>query len=392
MQFLTGDNERLQSITSVPAKDVFDNEILDFLEFVSKKLMKNKDALAYPDVVTFAFWIRKASLNNLKIRFTQGVDTKRRGKGVCFHIAPSNVPVNFAYSLVAGLLSGNANIVRVPSKEFEQVKLIADSINEGLTEFENLKPFVFLVRYERDKETNDLLSSFSDMRIIWGGDNTISEIRRSPLPARSGEITFADRYSIAVIDADTYLDVEDKKKIADDFYNDTFLSDQNACTSPRIVVWLGGKIEEAKKLFWENEIGLVSEKYEISAAQVVNKLSSAFLTALDSEGTRLEYKKDNLVFRISVNKADAKLMDHKDNSGFFFEYECNDITDIRDICNDKRCQTLSYIGDKDMFIPLIELGVKGIDRIVPIGHTMDFDLIWDGYNLIDSLSRRIAVI
>ena len=84
-------------------------------------------------------------------------------------------------------------------------------------------------------------------------------------------------------------------------------------------------------------------------------------------------------------------MDHKDNSGFFFEYECNDITDIRDICNDKRCQTLSYIGDKDMFIPLIELGVKGIDRIVPIGHTMDFDLIWDGYNLPALLSRTIVL-
>lgn len=41
-----------------------------------------------------------------------------QGRGVAFHIAPSNVAVNFAFSLAAGLLTGNANIVRLSSKPF----------------------------------------------------------------------------------------------------------------------------------------------------------------------------------------------------------------------------------------------------------------------------------
>ena len=49
----------------------------------------------------------------------------RLGKGVVFHIAPSNVPVNFAFSFAAGLLAGNANIVRIPSKDFEQVQIMS---------------------------------------------------------------------------------------------------------------------------------------------------------------------------------------------------------------------------------------------------------------------------
>ena len=32
---------------------------------------------------------------------------------------------------------------------------------------------------------------------------------------------------------------------------------------------------------------------------------------------------------------------------------------------------------------------RGVDRIVPIGRTMDFSLMWDGYDLIRSMSRRI---
>jgi len=34
----------------------------------------------------------------------------------------------------------------------------------------------------------------------------------------------------------------------------------------------------------------------------------------------------------------------------------------------------------------------GIDRIVPIGATMDFSLIWDGRNLINTLSREVEIV
>ena len=162
-------------------------------------------------------------------------------------------PVNFAYSLVAGLLNGNANVVRVPSKDFPQVSIIADAFDAALDKYEEMRPYIQLVRYGRDKDINDLFSSIADVRVVWGGNQTIEELRKSPLPPRSGEITFADRYSLAVIDSDSYLEIEDKDHVADDFYNDTFFSDQNACTSPRVVVWTGNRIEEAKKIFWERE-------------------------------------------------------------------------------------------------------------------------------------------
>ena len=44
-----------------------------------------------------------------------------------------------------------------------------------------------------------------------------------------------------------------------------------------------------------------------------------------------------------------------------------------------------------MFLPLLKTGVRGIDRIVPVGKTMDFDLIWDGYNLYERLTRTIHI-
>ncbi len=388
--FLTGSPELMQTLPSVHAKVPFDDGIVEFLNDVSKVLMKDSRSKSYSDVITFAFWIRKGSVLKLKERFDDN-DSIRLGKGVAFHIAPSNVPVNFAYSLVSGLLTGNANIVRVPSKDFSQVKIITDAFNIVLEEKQDIKPYVICVRYDRDKEINDLLSSITDVRIIWGGDQTIADLRRSPLPPRSGEITFADRYSLAIIDSDRYMAIEDKKRVAEDFYNDTFFSDQNACTSPRLIVWTGNQIEEAKKLFWKEEHDFVMKKYMFQPIQGVNKLTKAYLIATDHD-VKIEEHTDNLIFRVSVNELTDDLMEYRDNSGYFYEYDCNDIMDLVPLCNDKRCQTIGYIGDGNIVSPLLKLGVKGTDRVVPIGKTMDFDLIWDGYNLVELMTRSIKIL
>lgn len=387
--FLTGSAEIAVQLTDVKALEPFDETIVEFLNDVSRELMNNRETKAYSDVVTFAFWIRKGSVLKLKERFEHSHGF-HLGKGVAFHIAPSNVPVNFAYSLVSGLLCGNANVVRVPSKDFPQVGMITDAMNKALEQYKGLKNYIICVRYERDKDINDLFSSIADERIVWGGDQTIAELRKSPLPPRSGEITFADRYSLVVIDSDSYLGIQDKKKVAEDFYNDTFFSDQNACTSPRVVIWTGNKIKEAKDEFWKTEHEVVERKYTFQSIQGVNKLTRAYLIAAEHE-VKIEEHKDNLILRVSIRKLTDDLMDYRDNSGYFYEYDCNDIMDIIPLCNDKRCQTLAYIGDKRALLPLIQSGMKGIDRVVPVGKTMDFDLIWDGYNLPELLTRAVMM-
>lgn len=44
-----------------------------------------------------------------------------------------------------------------------------------------------------------------------------------------------------------------------------------------------------------------------------------------------------------------------------------------------------------MLDSLLKGGLKGIDRVVSVGHTMDFDFVWDGYHLVDSMTRTIAI-
>ncbi len=389
--YLVGSAGIANELPSVPAKVPFDDNIVRFLNDVSREIMRDPRGKDYSDVVAFGFWIRRSSVIKLKERFLNSDGSIYLGRGVAFHIAPSNVPVNFAYSLAAGLLCGNANIVRVPSKAYPQVGIIVDAFNKVLEKYGDMKPYILCIKYSRDKEINDLFSSIADVRVIWGGDQTITELRKSPLSPRAGEITFADRYSLAVIDSDSYLTIEDKCRVAEDFYNDTFLTDQNACTSPRIVVWIGSRIEEAKDEFWRIEHELVEKKYTFQSIQGVNKLTKAYLIAAE-HAVRIEQHTDNLIIRITVPKIIDDLMNYRDNSGFFYEYHCENILDLVPICNDKRCQTIGYIGDNKALLPLINTGLKGIDRVVPVGKTMDFDLIWDGYNLLAQMTRTVVLV
>jgi hypothetical protein len=48
-------------------------------------------------------------------------------------------------------------------------------------------------------------------------------------------------------------------------------------------------------------------------------------------------------------------------------------------------QTVSYFGiETAVFSAWLSKGVNGIDRVVPIGAALDFNIIWDGIDLTES--------
>lgn len=394
--YLVGDRLNIERAGSACPMKPFSDSIIEFCNEFSSLLIKDSQARHFPDVISLGFWLRRASVLSMKDRFLCDESIYRIGRGVLFHIAPSNVPVNYAYSLFSGLLCGNSNIVRVPTKNFPQVDIINRVMLETLNKMPEFRSYITLVRYDRSRSINDYLSSVCDVRVIWGGDSTIASLRVSPIPPRASDVTFADRFSLAVIDSDKFVERCSSEGFisgfVSDFYNDTFLTDQNACTSPRVVVWLGKHKEGAKNVFWSELHRYTQNKYSLQPIQSVDKLSNLCLasTACVDYGISFVKSEDNLIFRVRLNSIDSKIMDYRSNSGFFYEFDCDDITEVYAFCNDLRCQTLSLFGDEDLIMPLIEKGIKGVDRISKIGHTMDFDLIWDGNNLVERFTRTIS--
>jgi hypothetical protein len=374
----------------------FADGVLEYLNALSAALLHDKFSRLYPDVITFAFFCRKGNLLKLKERYAAAA-TLRLGRGVLFHIAPSNVPINFGYSMVAGLLAGNANIVRVSSKEYPQVDMIIRHMHalnqQGL--YPEVAARLALVRYDRTSDATAYFSSLCQARVIWGGDATIATIRQSAIPPRAFDVCFADRYSIAALrpSAVLALDEAGREKLAEAFYNDTYLFDQNACSAPHLLFWMKEEgLEEAKRRFWQSVHDLVSRKYNLQAVLSVDKLTAFYRQALSME-VKAELMPDNYVVRTELKELPKDIDAFRCAGGYFSEYTIGQLDEIAPIVTPKY-QTLAYFGFTQDELRAFVLGnrLTGLDRLVPVGETTAFSLTWDGYNLIDTFSRVAAII
>lgn len=370
----------------------FSDSVVEFLNALSASLLKDKGARNHTDVVTFAFFCRKANILTLKKEHSSA--ELRLGRGILFHVAPSNVPINFGYSLVAGLLSGNRNVVRVSAKEFPQVDIVARAIALLSEKYQNVTDRIVLVRYERSSNATTAFSAVCDVRIIWGGDETIAQIRQSPIPPRSFDVTFADRYSLAVINADKLIHEQEMRKLATSFYYDTYLFDQNACSAPHLLIWLGDRenILVAQERFWTSVHEVVQGRYELQPGLAVNKLAAFYLQAV-AMPVKKKASPNNLVWRVALEELPGNIDEFHCAGGYFTEYIASSIDEIAPIIKNKY-QTLAYYGINRDLLTNFVIGnrLPGLDRLVPIGETTAFALTWDGYDLIKTLTRRVSVI
>ena len=109
-----------------------------------------------------------------------------------------------------------------------------------------------------------------------------------------------------------------------------------------------------------------------------------------SQNVSLNKQGNNLIMRIDVSKLTPDIMDYKNGGGYFFEYEAKNLSEIVPILT-KQCQTISFLGENKEEIKelVFKNGVLGVDRIVPLGETMGLEFIWDGYKMIENMSRFV---
>lgn len=373
----------------------YDELVCEFLNEWGKALREHPEGRLYGDIVSFAFYIRKGSVDKLKQ--AAAITGYRIGRGLCFHIAPSNIPVNFAFTYVFGLLAGNANIVRISSKDFAQVDIICDVLKELFKneKYDRIRKMTSLIRYDHSTEVTDMLSKMCDIRLIWGGDETIQTIRKSSIPPKSYEISFSNRYSVACLGGGSIqmLSEDEINKLASAFYNDTFLMDQNACSSPQMIYWIDAT-QEDKERFWHAVLKTI-EKYEMSEFIASEKYTCACNDAIAQEGRGKLRKYGNKLYVISL---DGDYKETPQDSclgefGLFCEQDIDCLDRITETV-DHRVQTCTYFGidAEELAEKVVDSGATGIDRVVPIGRALDIGVYWDGYDLVRQMSRKIEIV
>lgn len=387
VNYIIGD----ENIVNTPLR-VFDDEVCEFLNEISSNLLKSPIIRKYTDLSALAFWCRKANLQKMKDNF--GNINNRVGRGLCFHIAPSNIPVNSIFSYFFGLLAGNSNIVRLSSKDFPQVDYICELIKNTLEKYPNLKKRTIFVKYSRSNEISEEFSKNSDCRMIWGGDKTIKMFKSFECKPRCIDIAFPDRYSIAIINANSVQNATEAEmtRLVENFYVDTYLMDQNACSSPQLIYWLNDNPKSREK-FWQYVYDYANEKYTLQDAVCVDKYTKLCEDAILQKNLSSTNTRTNLLYRSEIKQLSKEVQNMRGKCGYFYEYSLNNLEEMYSVVTDKY-QTITYFGinPEELQQNIIENKLRGIDRIVPIGKAMDIGVIWDGHDLLRELSREISVL
>ncbi|MEM6577500.1 MAG: acyl-CoA reductase [Pseudomonadota bacterium] len=369
-----------------------DDGILEFLAELSKTILNDAEARRHPDLVTFGYFCRKANLKRALEHIPS--PNHRFGWGTVVHIAPANIPLNFAFSFVMGLLSGNSNIVRLPSRPFVQTELCVALIDRLLSQpkFRDLAQETAFVRTEHNSAVLlDLVAHASGL-VVWGGDKTVKRFKElSKLPA-CVELGFPDRVSSLLVDADTYnaMSDEEAQKSARRFYNDTMIVDQNACSSPSTVFWLGGDddIEQAKNRFWRMLHPILEAEYAMDPVARINR-NLDLLRDVAEAGHALDLDTGHDIWRLT----DADILNLPRRFGTFLELGCRQVEDIRPYLRINE-QTLTTLGIAPSTVfEKLSSGRQpvSVDRIVPVGQALDIGFVWDGKEVLSILSRRVQV-
>ena len=390
------DDLKIENSVLVP----FSNILISFVSDVSKAILKDPFFNEHPELMALAFWMRKSHIKQLHKYFVEQSENKvLLGRGIVFHMAPSNVDTIFVYSWFISLLVGNSNILRISDKENIQTSLLIGIINSVLElELYNiLKNRVAIIRYGHEDDITLKLSQMADVRVIWGGDRTVEHIRTIPIKPTATELSFADKFSFAVINSKEIMEEKNLQDLIEKFYNDSFWFGQMACSSVRMVVWVGTKELnlEAQQLFWDklNQYVLNQQPEEIAPADIVNKLVAECSMAIENHVTISKNENNPFINRVKINNIKEVNENLHCGTGLFYELEIDKFKDLLSSLT-KKHQTLAYYGfSKEELKNIIYSSMpNGIDRIVPIGQSLDFSYIWDGYDLFRSFCREVEVL
>ena len=390
IEYLIGRSAKLNNFVNP-----FNLKVLNFLNDLSIHLNNDFNKKNFPDIIALSFFCSKKNILSLKNKYHDDISI-RFGIGLLFHITPANIPTNFAYSLIFGLLSGNSNIVKVPSKKIKEIRVICDCFNLLLkkNKHKTVREMISVVRYSNNDLFTKKISLISSGRLIWGGDKTIQELKKFQTNPKNIDVPFPDRYSVSIFNTESFLKLSKFKtnNLIKNFYNDTYLVDQNACSSPHIILWKGKFFNKANKKFWLSLNELVKQKYTpplISTVDNYSRFISDILTKKDLQSTH-SYNKS--LYVITLKKLDNKNLIEKSKWGFFYEYNLKNFSEIK-LITKRSLQTLTYFGFSKKLMNSIfkKNNFEGIDRVIPVGQALSMNLTWDGYDIIKILSREIEL-
>jgi hypothetical protein len=344
-------------------------------------------------ILALAFWLRKAAITRMATAFRTRAHPRSlaTGRGLAFHLPPQNVDTLFLYSWAIAFLSGNVNIVRLPEQAPATMMAMLDPL---IALLEAIGSGDLFVTYSRqDAHVNECLSAISDCRLVWGGDGKAALFHRYPVRIGGKSLMFADRYSHAIVSAKAIAALDDigLDRLAKALHDDIRLFDQQACSSPHTIHVLDASADAwaAVHRLIERVDALAQASPMVDPSHGMAKFAESCALAASDRLTRVR-RLSNETTVVELAPAESRGMNV--GGGFLSLHPVDSVEQITETMTG-RDQTLTHFGlDPQRLEELAKrAAARGVARIVPVGDALNFDIIWDGYDLVAELTRVVRV-
>lgn len=381
-----------------PSLAAFSKVQISFLTKLSLEIINGAESRRFPDLITFGYFIRPANIEGYFSNRQNSVNFTATGVGTALHVAPSNIPINFAFSWLFGFIAGCKNLVRLPSAQSAQIRLFLEAFESvsSLPEFSEIKKTNYFFRSERESAILDGLVPLVDALLVWGGDSTVEYFRALVKSPNVRQIFFPSRQSSMIVNASGVLEVLESQTQMDflrSLYNDTFLTDCNACSSPSKIFFVGDESDctKASSLLFSklNEYLITGDQSIPIVPRMMDSLAS--MESSPDWGQAHAHGLSIREFRFKDGQTSLK---RPLRFGAFF---VKNLTAVEQVTShlSKDEQTIIHWGFSEVEVSDLGhrlcLGGTNATRLVPLGSALEMGFFWEGRDNPASLVKYIEV-
>jgi hypothetical protein len=387
----------------ISASEITPETILNILESWGTALAQPETA-SIPGVPFLRLWLRRSTLGPiitrelgrgaLEANWTQNGRSHLKACpiGVVGHWPAGNVDIQPILSLTCALLGGNASIVRVPSGLIDQSQRLIEKLVEA-DQSRVLIPRIFMPAFDHSRrDLHEAMARAVDGAMIWGSEESVSQVRNLPFPHWAKLSIFGPRISLAAMDGESWSDPENRDSWCRRIAREVWQFDQQACSSPQAIflektsrAGIGEFVQGLKAAF---ELENKSHPRSFIHPALTSAICRARATWL------LEDTENHAVFPNSpdwtILVGRGSKIPHPTQGKTLTVLEVDDLMEpVRQL--DANVQTLGLaIADPEKEKKLASLAARrGVDRIVKLGHMHVFASPWDGTDLIRPMTRMV---
>ncbi len=357
-----------------------------------------------PGILFLRMWLKRGNLEpiiarELGVKALHGGWTEYgRAKckaypvGVVGHWPAANVEIQPLLSMTCALLGGNAALVRIPEGLAGLTRRLLSKLEQS-DPGQLLTSRIFMAAFEHGRQDlHETMARAVDGAMIWGGKESVLNVRSLPFPHWARLAVFGPRMSVAAMDAGVWNNPEVQETWCVRLARDVWQFDQQACSSPQV-------------LFLENGTGS-------AATQFLSVLRRVF--AAENKAHPRQTIASGLTSAICHARAAWLLQDPAHQAFFPMEPDWTllvgagselpqptqgktltvlAVPDLLEAVSkfDGVMQTLGLgMADPEKESQLAELAARrGVDRIVKLGRMHTVVPPWDGMDLIRPMVRMV---